>query len=299
MSAGKFYELEQARLFIEAEKIALFTKHAPTLGAYREGVLRDYIKKFLPSSLKVTSGFVSTNQNHDNLIEGQSKQVDILICDTDEYVPLLEVDGFSVIRPESLRGCIEVKSSLTFYRKEHPDGSKVTSKAYPLGGDYTAAYRWAGTLVDALENIKCCADACDSRKSEGYFSSILAFDSTFDTRRIYEAFDSGDLQKQLGINNLRQLPISICVLSKFIVFFSEIDMFETGMQYPLEYEAFYNEMTAVKGSEEYPLQFFSAYLHNQVGYSHSKRAAESKGLHAGVGHVGIWSHHFYLNSGSI
>lgn len=299
MSASKFYKLEQQRLFLEAEKISLFTNHGPTIGAYREGVLRDYIKRFMPSSLKVTSGFVSVNKNHADLIEGQSRQVDILICDTDQYVPLLEVDGFSVIRPESLRGCVEVKSSLTFYKNRNPEGSIETSDAYPLGGGYTTAYRWAGTLVDALENIKHCADACESRKTEGYFSSILAFDSTFETRKIYEALDSGSLQKQLGINHLRQLPISICVLSKFITFFFEIDMFESGKQYPIEHETFYNEMTAVKGSEEYPLQFFSAYLYNQVGYSHSKRPAESEGIHAGIGRVGIWSHHFDLCSGDL
>jgi len=297
MSARKYYKLEQQRLLLEAEKISLFTNHGPTIGAYREAILREYIKKFMPSSLAVTSGFVSINKNHEDLIEGQSRQIDILICDTDKHAPLMEVDGFSVIRPESLRGCIEVKSTLTFYRKEHPDGLKTATPTYPLGGGFTAAYRWAGTLVDALENIKRCADACETRQTEGYFSSILAFDSKFDARRIYEALDRGDLQEQLGINHLRQLPISICSLSKFIVCFFETDMFETGRQYPCDFETFYNLMEVVEGSEEYPLQFFSAHLYNQVGYSHSKRPAESEGIHAGVGNVAIWSHHFDLNSG--
>jgi len=45
------------------------------------------------------------------------------------------------------------------------------------------------------------------------------------------------------------------------------------------------------------LQFFSAHLYNQIGYSHSKRPAESKGIHAAVGSVAIWSHHFDLDSG--
>jgi hypothetical protein len=297
MSASKFYKLEQQRLFLEAEKISLFTNHGPTIGTYREGILREYVKKFMPSSLKITSGFISTNKNHENLIEGQSRQVDILICDNDKYVPLLEVDGFSVIRPESLRGCIEVKSTLTFYKKENPEGSKVPTEAYPLGAGFTLAYRWAGTLVDALENIKRCADACESRRAEGYFSSILAFDSTFDTLRVYEALDSGCLQKQLGINHLRQLPISICVLSKFITFFFEIDMFETGEQLPSKYESFYNLIRAVEGGEEFPLQYFSKHLYNQIGYFHSKRPAEVEGLHAGVGNAAIWSHHFDLCSG--
>jgi len=202
MSTSSFYKIEQQRLFLEAEKISLFTKHAPTIGSYREEILRDYIKKIVPSSLNVTSGFVSSNKNHKDLKEGQSRQIDVLIYNSDSYVPLLETGDVSVIRPESLLGCVEIKSTLSFYKQKRPNKSKETNDKFPLGGGYQSAYRWAGSLVDSLINIKDCADACKSRK-EAYFSGVFAFSSTFEIRRFYEALDSGDIQKQLQITNYK------------------------------------------------------------------------------------------------
>lgn len=293
MSSSAFYKIEQQKLFLEAEKISLFTKHGPTIGSYREEILRDYIKKITPSSLKVTSGFVSSNENYKDLKELQSRQIDILMYNSDLYVPLLEAGGISVIRPESLLGCIEIKSNLTFYKKKNPNNSKNVSEEYPLGGMHQSSYRWAGSLVDSLINIKDCADACQSRK-EAYFSGILSFSSNFELRKFYEALDNGEIQRQIGINHLRQLPIAICVMSKSIVMFFDSNIFSSD-EFCNEYKSYFNEFSAIEGHEEYPFQLFTVQAYNQIGYTHSKREADTNGLFSAIGaKTGIWSNPFDL-----
>lgn len=296
MSTNRFYLLQQQKLQIEFEKISLLTRHGPTMGAYREALLRNHVRSLVPSSLKVTSGFVASNLNGDDLREGQSRQIDILVYDSDRYVPLIETDGFSVVLPESIRACIEVKSSLTFYKSERSDKSAETNDEFPLGSGFGAAYRWAGTLVDSLQNIKDAADTCHAR-CDAYFSGILAFESTFDPLRLYEALDGGELQVQLGISHLRQLPAVICVLGKTVTTFSESDFQETGAGYEDDYTSFYNEIRAVAGNEQLPFQFFSVFMTNQIGYLHSKREANSNGMNSCSGQVRIFSHHFDLASG--
>ena len=293
MSTTAFYLIEQQKLFLEAEKIALFTRHAPTIGSYREAILRDYIKKITPSSLKITSGFVSPNKDHKNLKNDQSRQIDVLIYDSDSHVPLLEAGEVSVIRPESLLGCIEIKSRLTFYKKKNPTGSKKKSKEYPLGNSSDIGYRWAGTLIDSIINIKDCAIACEPRK-EAYFRGVLSFYSNFELRKFYDALDNGDIQKQLQITHLRQLPTAICVMAKEIALFFDSDIFSQEENHN-KFESYYSEMIALKGHEQYPFQFFTIQAYNQIGYSHSRRSADSDGLFSATGSsVRIWSNHFDL-----
>ena len=79
--------------------------HWPTVGAAKESVLRSIIRRHLPPSLHVGSGFILSP-------DGQSSQIDILIYD--ERAPVLFKDGDLVIlTPDSVRGVIEVKTRLS------------------------------------------------------------------------------------------------------------------------------------------------------------------------------------------
>ncbi|UXZ54950.1 hypothetical protein LOS15_02640 [Halomonas sp. 7T] len=281
MSVNRFYKIEQEMLLLEAEKVSLFTKHNPSIGSYREAVLRDYIRKFLPSTIEVKSGFIAKNDNQDEISNSQSRQVDLLIYSNEKFIPLLETDDFSVVRPESFLGCIEVKSTLTFYKEKRPNGSKETNKDYPFGGGYTEAYRWSGTLVDALKNIQAAAHVCRD-KERTYYSGIIAYSSTFDPHKVYEALDNGDLQEQLGLNHLKELPMNICVIGNFITLFSHVELIqEHGKCYEdshYEYESYYNEISVSGEDFQYPLQFFSVNAHNQICYLHSGKAPDDVGL---------------------
>ena len=47
MSVREYYYIEEQHLINEARKIALFTKHPPTLGEFREDLLKEYLSKFI------------------------------------------------------------------------------------------------------------------------------------------------------------------------------------------------------------------------------------------------------------
>lgn len=112
-----------------SSKIDLLTQilqdaHYPSLGAYKENLLADLIKEYIPQKYEVGTGFVlfvhdaseekQSKPGFDRLNMGShtvSKQCDIIIYDSSS-VPLVFKDGnFVVVRPESVKAIIEVKSS--------------------------------------------------------------------------------------------------------------------------------------------------------------------------------------------
>lgn len=297
MSTNRYFQLEEASLISDAEKIKIFTKHNPTIGSYRETILRKFISKFIPGGVKINTGFVSRNNNSSDLTEGQSKQIDLLIYNLNNYQPLLDTADFVVIRPESLIGAIEVKSNLTFFKSYKPNKSEKTDEKFPFGGHFEQAYRWSGTLIDALENIKACSDAYFSSSSKGYFSGILSYETNFLMSNFYDALDNNEIQHQLGINHLKQLPIAICIISKAIVVLSTHDMFEKERDHSSKFESFFNLIEATDDSKQFPLQFFITYIHNQTGFTYSERVPDTQGLYDPSGnHIRMWSHHFDLCS---
>lgn len=79
-------------------------RHYPSDGAWKESVLRSAIRRYLPTSFRVGSGFIVTS-------EDVSTQVDILICE--DSAPLLFCDGdFIITTADCVRAAIEVKTSL-------------------------------------------------------------------------------------------------------------------------------------------------------------------------------------------
>lgn len=56
---AEFYDLETEKLTADGKKVALFTKHPGTLGAFREARLREYLKEHVPARLTLAHGFVS------------------------------------------------------------------------------------------------------------------------------------------------------------------------------------------------------------------------------------------------
>lgn len=78
--------------------------HWLSVGESKESVLRSILRRHLPSSLQVGSGFVISE-------DGQSKQIDVLIYD--ETGPLLFRDGdLVIVTPDVVRAVIEVKTRI-------------------------------------------------------------------------------------------------------------------------------------------------------------------------------------------
>jgi hypothetical protein len=102
------------------------TSHEPSVGAYKESILRGAVSKFIPKRYTVGTGFVvftkdserndatSTNIDLQNLKDHcTSKQLDIVVYDDYNFPPLLREGEFVVLRPESVRSVVEVTGYLT------------------------------------------------------------------------------------------------------------------------------------------------------------------------------------------
>jgi len=103
----------------------LRSAHYPSLGQYKERLLADTIRGFLPASVDVGTGFVIfphadatpvAPDHFDPLNQSAysvSRQCDILVYDRGRFPPIFRDGDFAVVRPESVRAMIEVKGSLS------------------------------------------------------------------------------------------------------------------------------------------------------------------------------------------
>jgi hypothetical protein len=297
MSVSKFYQIELNRLKNESDKISLFTKHPTTIGSYREKLLRDYLSHFTPKNLKIETGFVFDFENaeKDQIYKDQTKQVDCLVFDDNNYTPFLRTADFAIIEPNALFAGIEIKSQLTFY-KEYDHQNLTVSEKYPLKYDSDRPYRWAGTIVSALENIKSITDITSIYKRK-FFRGIFAYSSNVNYKDLIFAFDNGELQKQLLLTHLNQLPEYICVLDKTLLYFSRVSLFEDEA---IGFDPSQTEMTVIEAMEEniaFPLQFFTNAYKIHIEHNLLKKAPHKGGLFtAGLGKIKTWGHHFGLCS---
>lgn len=123
--------------------------HYPSLGQYKEKLLADAIRDFLPRTVAVDTGFVlfpHVNNNppaagkfYDALNQSAfavSRQCDILIHDVINYPVIFRDGNFVVVRPEAVRAVIEVKGSLN---------GRETSKSLTSFHDF--ATKWRRTQV--------------------------------------------------------------------------------------------------------------------------------------------------------
>jgi hypothetical protein len=110
-----------------SSKVDLLSKllggaHFPSEGAYKERLLQSAIQQFLPQGFRVASGFVlfpkkptssDTLECALNKCEFQiSKQCDLIVYNSRDFPTVYQDDGISIVRPESVRAIIEVKSSM-------------------------------------------------------------------------------------------------------------------------------------------------------------------------------------------
>lgn len=99
--------------------------HYPSLGNYKERILAETIKKYLPSPFEVGTGFVLFPHEHvdppgglenfDKLNKSAfttSKQCDIIVFDS-TYPTVFRDGDFIVLRPEAVKAIIEVKGAIS------------------------------------------------------------------------------------------------------------------------------------------------------------------------------------------
>jgi hypothetical protein len=100
--------------------------HYPSVGQYKEKLLANAIREYLPRTVEVGTGFVmfphaETNptldpDTYDPLNQSAysvSRQCDILVYDTTKYPVIFRDDNFVIVRPQAVRAVIEVKGNLS------------------------------------------------------------------------------------------------------------------------------------------------------------------------------------------
>jgi hypothetical protein len=83
--------------------------HWLSVGTYKESVIRKQLIDYLPGRYSVGTGFVL----HDIGPRVLSRQIDVLVWDSQDYAPIFRDGSFVIIHPQSLRIAIEVKGNLT------------------------------------------------------------------------------------------------------------------------------------------------------------------------------------------
>lgn len=97
---------ECGRVFmLERDKLERLISHYPSIGRYREHILRDFLAEHLPKQYDVDMGFIHSE-------DGDEKQCDILVYDSQKYYVLFRYREFVIVQPSSVSAVIEVKKSL-------------------------------------------------------------------------------------------------------------------------------------------------------------------------------------------
>lgn len=262
---AEFYDLETEKLIADGRKVALFTQHPGALGAFREARLREYLKEHVPARHTVAQGFVSYRDGlGDEIADLSSRQIDCLIYDKTNRAPLIETDDFACVMPHQVSAFVEVKSTLTIHREFNgKTGAPDPDHPHNHGG---RGYRWGGTLVDALLNVSSAVRVMKKaeRVRSTYFAGVLAYDgSSLDP--LCDALVSGELQSQLSLGTLDEMPDCICVLTRgWWAFEAHPWDPEEGEDGPDR--SLYNESQSLllrtRGVQQGggPLQLFTAYL---------------------------------------
>lgn len=289
MGISTFYDLEARKIAADGEKVALFTKHPGTLGAYRESRLRQYVAEHAPKRFAIASGFVSDHDADGNSIYDRSSlQIDCLVHDQTEYAPLLQAIDFAVVIPRAVAAVVEIKSNLTLFKER----AKVPGKS--RWEDKDGEYEWAGTLVDALNNMKSAIGVLEAAgvKRDHYFAGVIGYAST-SIGQLANAMSSGELWKQLDIGNIDQLPSSICIVNGawyLISAFPWVDDPETEGTGDSDSASSYL-IQGSRATEGSSLQMFTAELHHTLTVSRQRSEHVVGGLRSGKGYTGKVTNH--------
>jgi len=84
-------------------------KHWPSVGDFKESILRQMIAQRIPRRFEASSGFILSTKGGDKVL---SRQLDLLIWDSHSNPPIFRDGEFVIIPPEACRGVVEVKSTL-------------------------------------------------------------------------------------------------------------------------------------------------------------------------------------------
>jgi len=110
MSLIDYHRTTTKELLALTNKVRSLITHWGEDGRYKEAVLKNIMRRFLPEKFIIGTGFVikQTNNRGEHL---SSRQIDLLIYD--DASPVLFKEGdFVILTPDAVKGIIEVKANL-------------------------------------------------------------------------------------------------------------------------------------------------------------------------------------------
>lgn len=127
-------------------------------GRYKEAILKNVIKRFLPTNLSIGTGFVIKRKNDETKI---SKQIDIIIYDN--TIPVLFSEGdFVITTHKNVKGIIEVKTNIRnsklqqIIQKSEENGKLIGKKIFNgiFSYEYDEDSIYSNTVKQALKGAK-------------------------------------------------------------------------------------------------------------------------------------------------
>lgn len=165
-------------------------KHWLSIGNYREEILRDFLKQYMPKRFSVGTGFIRCSDGK------LSRQIDILIYDSVNYAPLFIDKDFVIITPEAVCAVIEVKSTLD--SKELKDALELLDAIKKIGKKRTKK-----------ENIFCGIFAYKKEISNKCMMNCYKefYSSKIDFKRLQRDYDSFRMTFVEVISILREFSL--------------------------------------------------------------------------------------------
>jgi hypothetical protein len=110
MNLEDYHRSTTRELISVSNKVRNLIDHHGEDGRYKEAVLKNIIRRFLPEKYLIATGFVI--KQTDNRGEHQSsKQIDLIVYDNASPVLFREGD-FVILTPDSVRAVIEIKTNI-------------------------------------------------------------------------------------------------------------------------------------------------------------------------------------------
>lgn len=110
MSLIDYHRTTSKELLALTNKVRNLITHWGEDGRYKEAVLKNVIRRFLPEKFTIATGFIiKQTQNRGEHLS--SRQLDLIIYDNASPVLFKEGD-FVILTPDAVRGIIEVKANL-------------------------------------------------------------------------------------------------------------------------------------------------------------------------------------------
>lgn len=110
MSLIDYHKTTTKELLALTSKVRSLIPHWGEDGRYKEAILKNVIRRFIPEKFSIATGFVvkQTEQRGEHL---SSRQIDLIVYD--DASPVLFKEGdFAILTPDAVRGIIEVKANL-------------------------------------------------------------------------------------------------------------------------------------------------------------------------------------------